>query len=549
MEVFRQKRKLLVIEDNDLNRGILSAILEREYEIMEAEDGQKGLELLTKHYRELSAILLDVYMPLMDGFEFMEKVKGDVMLSSVPIIVTTGSDKQETEMQCLELGASDFITKPYSPKVVMARLHSIIKLHESVAALSAVEFDDETGLYTRQAFYHHAAQLINMHSDISFHLVTIEIENLKFIKMVHGEKMRKKLIRHVGHAFSEVFSRGIGFHEGSQLTFMIHSDSDMANVQWHEMAKMVTEGAPVDNVMIKYAIYPNIDRNPEIPVLCERLQFALDSIKNNYMVNHVVYDEQLVEKQMKDKAMEEAFDDALEKNEFVVWYQPKYNPLTGEIEAAEALVRWITPDGRRLSPGEFIPLFEKDGLIVKLDEFVFSRVCDFQKERYNAGLKIYPISVNLSRISLFHEDVIERYISITREKGVEVEYLPIELTETMMNSSIRLRELTGKMISRGLHLHMDDFGSGYSSLTSLNQISFEAVKLDKGLVDYIGDKKGEVILRHTIGIAKELGMQVVAEGVEEKAQVDFLAEAGCDLIQGYYYCKPVPEQEFAEMLR
>ena len=150
------KRKILVVEDNELNREILTELLSEKFDILTAENGEIGLKMLSEHYRELSAVLLDVYMPVCDGFEFLERIKDDVMLSSVPVIVTTGSNRPEDEEHCLELGAVDFISKPYKPKVVKARLNSVIKLRESAAALSAIEYDELTGLYTRQAFYHHA---------------------------------------------------------------------------------------------------------------------------------------------------------------------------------------------------------------------------------------------------------------------------------------------------------------------------------------------------------------------------------------------------------
>ena len=208
------KRKILVVEDNELNREILTELLSEKFDILTAENGEIGLKMLSEHYRELSAVLLDVYMPVCDGFEFLERIKDDVMLSSVPVFVTTGSNRQLDEEHCLELGAVDFISKPYKPKVVKARLNSVIKLRESAAALSAIEYDELTGLYTRQAFYHHAKTLINFRSDKKFHVLVADIHNFKLVNSIYGEKMGDQVLEYLAKVFSE--------HIGDGLTVFIH---------------------------------------------------------------------------------------------------------------------------------------------------------------------------------------------------------------------------------------------------------------------------------------------------------------------------------------
>lgn len=183
-------------------------------------------------------------------------------------------------------------------------------------------------------------------------------------------------------------------------------------------------------------------------------------------------------------------------------------------------------------------------MIVRLDEYVFNKVCEIQKTLIRSGKKLIPISVNLSRASIHYENMILRYVHIVEENGIPFFAVPIELTETAALYNVQIKELTEKMVNAGFELHMDDFGSGYSSMTSLNQLPFDTLKLDKSLIDYIENPRGKEVIRHTIALAHSLGMQVLAEGVETASQVNILRELNCDEIQGFYYSRPVLWEEF-----
>jgi EAL domain-containing protein (putative c-di-GMP-specific phosphodiesterase class I) len=231
-----------------------------------------------------------------------------------------------------------------------------------------------------------------------------------------------------------------------------------------------------------------------------------------------------------------------------VWYQPKYDPGTGAVVGAEALVRWRNSDGSLISPGTFIPLFERNGMIRHLDEYVFRAVCMQQVRWQQQGCRIFPISVNLSRASLYFQNVVERYRKIAKEIGIDPAYVPIEITETAALDDKEIRRLADHIYEAGFPLHMDDFGSGYSSFATLNIMHFDTLKLDKSLIDYIGNYSGDRLLEHTIALAKELGMHVTAEGVENREQVVFLQELNCDSIQGFYFSKPLPMEEFSQKI-
>ena len=246
--------------------------------------------------------------------------------------------------------------------------------------------------------------------------------------------------------------------------------------------------------------------------------------------------------------MEDAFESSIRNKRFEVWYQPKYNPDTGQLVGAEALVRWRNTDGTLVSPGVFIPLFERNGMIRYLDEYVFHTVCTQQKRWMEENRKTIPVSVNLSRASLYFQNVVERYQKITEEVGIDPACVPIEITETAALDDKEIRQLADRFYQAGFPLHIDDFGSGYSSFATLNIMHFDTLKIDKSLIDYIGNYGGDRLLEHTIALAKDLGMHVTAEGVESEKQVEFLQKLNCDSIQGFYYSKPLPLEEFAEKI-
>lgn len=542
------RRKILIVEDNELNREILTELLQDEFDILTAENGEIGLKVLAEHYRDISVVLLDVCMPVCDGFEFLERIQGDVLLSSVPVIVTTGSNRLEDEERSLELGAVDFVTKPYNAKIVRERINGVIKLRESAAILSVVEFDDLTGLYTKQAFFHHVRTLIRYRNDQNFTFVVADVKNFKWINSVYGEKTGDDVLVYIGKSLLKYFRKGLVCrYGGDQFACVIYGQEIPDAQTLEDMSREIAAQAPVQNLVINYGIYKNVDKSQSMTIICDRAFLALKSIKDNYEGKIAFYDDEMIQKHLRERMLENDFEAAVRNREFVVYLQPKYSTRTEQIVGAEALVRWKKPDGSMISPGEFIPLYEKNGQIVQLDEYIFRLVCSIQRDRMKKGQILIPVSVNLSRASLHYDGMIERYVEIIEEMGIPFSCVPIELTETAALYNVQIKELTEKLVETGFQLHMDDFGSGYSSMTSLNMLPFNVLKLDKSLIDFIDQERGRQVIRHTIALAHGLGMEVLAEGVEEKGQVDILKGMDCDEIQGFYYSRPLPYEEFCKM--
>lgn len=275
---------------------------------------------------------------------------------------------------------------------------------------------------------------------------------------------------------------------------------------------------------------------------------AKSLIKNRRDRHYAFYDEIDYDTIVENKKLENGFEKALADKKFEVWYQPKFNSHTGKIVGSEALIRWRADDGSLISPGRFIPLFEKNGNIIRLDEYVFREVCRQQKEWQKEGIQILPVSVNISRFSLYYSNVVEKYERIINYYDVDHKYVQIEITESAIIENTVIVELIQKFHDAGFDILLDDFGSGYSSLASLNQMPFDTIKLDKSLVDYVGNENGEKLLKFIVQLVQSLGMKITAEGVEYKEQLDFLENLNCDDIQGFYFSKPLMLADFSAKL-
>lgn len=244
---------------------------------------------------------------------------------------------------------------------------------------------------------------------------------------------------------------------------------------------------------------------------------------------------------------------AIKEDEFVVYYQPKFDIRTEKVKGAEALIRWNYKKREFLPPSRFIPFFERDGSIGEIDDVVLRKVCQALKRWKDEGKNLYPISVNLSRERLYEEDLIEHLVRIVDESGIPHHLIDFELTESATyDNTEHMLGVLGQLREKGFKISMDDFGTGYSSLSLLTRMPIDTLKIDKSFVDPISmaDEREEdiTVLRHIIILAKELGFVTLAEGAESKAQVDRLRELGCEVIQGYYYSKPVPEAEYEKYL-
>jgi EAL domain-containing protein (putative c-di-GMP-specific phosphodiesterase class I) len=261
------------------------------------------------------------------------------------------------------------------------------------------------------------------------------------------------------------------------------------------------------------------------------------------------YDERLRKQQLTEHAIVESMEEALEQRQFTVYYQPKHDIKANTTGAAEALVRWIHPKLGFISPSEFIPLFEKNGFIAKLDLYIFEETCRELKHLKELGLPVVPISVNASRLDFDDPDFVLNIVHLADKYGIDRSMLHVEVTETAYSENPeRVIESLKQLHEEGFLIELDDFGSGYSSLSSLNVLPLDVMKLDMSIIRQAAELNDYRIVRSAIQMAQFLDLSTVAEGVETEEVVNALKEVGCDLIQGYYYSKPLTQKEFESYL-
>ena len=304
----------------------------------------------------------------------------------------------------------------------------------------------------------------------------------------------------------------------------------------------------VYNLSVNMGIYKLTDTDTNISVAMDKAIIAHSASKGDVFDKFHIYDEKMEKELEKESKIEQEMYQALMNKEFKVYYQPKMYANSEELYGAEALVRW-EHNGKMIPPSEFVPLFEKNKFILKLDVYVFEQVCNDMKKWKEKYSKEPIISVNVSRDHFLDEHFLEKYMIIASKFGIDTNKIDLEITESAtVEAGIDIIEIMNKMKKLGFLISIDDFGTGYSSLSTLQDMPADILKIDKSFVDRIG-KNEKNMVDYILTMAKELKLTTIAEGVETKEQKDYLLEKGCDIIQGYYYAKPMPEEEFEEYMK
>ena len=425
----------------------------------------------------------------------------------------------------------------------------ILKMASSAKQVYKAEHDELTGLLLRNAFCNYVDKLLRNNPNKVYTVIMADIENFKQLNALYGTKKCDQVLKYLADTYSSLENCIYVSRYGSN-SFASICENEFVNdyAVFEENCKKIKDNSPIKNFKVNYGEYKSVDHKLPANVICDRALLAAKSIKHNFEKNIANFEGPVSSKLYKTNMLEASFEDAIKNEEFKVWFQPKFDAKSEMVIGAEALVRWVRQDGTMVPPAEFIDVFEKDGLIVRLDEYVFRKVCIYIKAWQDAGMEAVPVSINLSRVSLLHEGTIERYKQIVDEIGILSFFVPIELTESATTADRQIKKLTVDLKENGFRIHMDDFGSGYSSLENLNLLPFDVVKLDKSLIDFIGDPGGDEIIRHVIELAHFKEMKIVAEGVENSDQLEFLRKLNCDAIQGFYFSKPKSSEDFWDFM-
>lgn len=551
------KKKILVVDDSIFNRAVLYRILNEEYDICEAENGRKGLEILEEYHEIISVIILDVVMPEMGGYEFLRNIGSQQKYNNIPIIVLTGNDDIPSELKAMELGAWDYVSKPYNAQIMKFRIKNVIE-KSKLSVLNKMkylaEFDDLTKIFNKAKFFDETRKMINENKGENFAFVRFDIDRFQLINSFfgreEGDQLLKYIARELGVLSEEFENMTYGRMESDIFCFCVEYNLKKLRCVLEQGRELMAAYSVNYDIAPSFGIYIIVDKMLSIDTIYDLASLAAKKCKGSYLEYYAFYDKKMSIKLSREQEIVNEMCNALKNQQFEVYFQPKFHLSSNILSGAEALVRWRHPKHGAISPSEFIPIFEQNGFITKLDFYVWEKVCQIMHQWIVERKPIYPISVNISRVTLYHTKLVDVIVDMVTRYEIPIEMFQLEITESAyMENPIIMLEIMEKLHKIGFIIMMDDFGSGYSSLNTLKDIPVDILKIDMNFLA-TGNSNGraENIIASIIRMAKWLNMPVIAEGVETKHQSDFLKSIGCEYVQGYYFGKPMPEDEYAHII-
>lgn len=387
-------------------------------------------------------------------------------------------------------------------------------------------------------------------SSMGIGFIQFDIRKFKIVNDLYGEKFGDEILDFIIQQLAQICDKEQFFINLRSDVFMVVTefDEEQELIDFiHCLDKRISRFKDV-KLQLSYGVYTVEDRKMELRQMEDRAAMARKAVKNNVVSNILFYKEQFKELLYNRKFIEENMQAAITERQFLMYLQPKYSIAKNEIIGAEALIRWNHPERGMIFPNQFIPIIEENGFVKKVDYYIWSEACRFIRRCEDLGISSCPVSVNVSRIHLRDDDCIEVLSELIKNNGITKSLLELEITETADDHQVSMKAMQLK--EEGFSLLMDDFGSGYSSLNVLLETPFDIIKLDKKFMEnMMVSGKGRLILEQVVSMADKLELGLLAEGVETKDQIDLLQRIGCDQVQGFYFAKPMPEEEFFELLK
>jgi diguanylate cyclase len=416
--------------------------------------------------------------------------------------------------------------------------------------------DRLTGVYNQDTFFREARKAIDANPSVPYCIITTNVSQFKLLNDFFGQEVGDRLLIDIAMIIDSFNGPGImyGRLESDKFGLCVPCSTNLEEKIEEKIEAHIAEIRKQSNLTLmvfnQCGVYRITDPSLSIQMMCDRANMALNSFKGDVQHKISYYDTNMLNEMLLENELISELPEALEKEEFVVYFQPQIDSSTNKIVGAEALVRWNHPTKGLIPPGKFIPLFERTGHIYELDRYIWAHTCQKQKYLRSAGYLV-PLSVNISPRDVYSADVCQVISGLIDEYGIPPESLNLEITESAVILDMdKMNDIIKRLKEKGFRIEMDDFGSGYSSLNTLKDIHVDVLKLDMLFLKSIkGSERGAKILSAIIALARSIETPIIAEGAEDHEQVDFLLNLGCHNIQGYYYSKPIPFDSLLEFFK
>ncbi|MFZ9738455.1 MAG: putative bifunctional diguanylate cyclase/phosphodiesterase [Prochlorotrichaceae cyanobacterium] len=560
--------KILLIEDEAALRLNVVELLEAEgFQMLDAENARKGLEQALLFEPDL--IICDISLPDLDGFSVLETLRRDPRTFNIPFIFLTARSSRTDQRRGMDLGADDYITKPFTTQELRSAIWSRLKrrkqyeteLDKAKRLLEATLYSDSlTGLPNRlslqdqfQALSHGAIAL--NHQLVIF---SVGIDRFNRINESLGYRIGDKVLQHVAHSLRTCLTSQdtLARITGDQFVILLErSQFQDAESVAQSCLEILSVPITIEQHRIQLSSSLGMARYPvdgvDIETLIKRSSIAMNRVKRMSGNQVAAYNFEVDNETIDRLSLEPDLRYALQHQEFRVYYQPRVSLKTGQIVGAEALLRWFHPERGPIPPNIFIGLAEEIDLIGAIDEWVLRQAClDIYRWQQN-DLPWIKVSVNLSATQFSRSHLAEDILHVLNEIHLSPDWLELEITETsLVRNPAAAADILRSIQNLGIRIALDDFGTGFSSLAYLQQFPLDILKIDQSFIRGMeNNDRNQAIVRATLRMAKELRLEVVAEGVEKDNELEFLRQHHCDAIQGYLFSPPIPASEFETMLQ
>ena len=565
--------KILIIDNEFEVVELLSDILSvHNYNVKTELDGQNGIKSAINFNPDL--ILCDISMPQTNGYDVLKALRDDKRTHTIPFIFLTAMGGMEDLRRGMRLGADDYLTKPVSAEELVATVKTRLEKHQQITNHYQDELDqtkhhlelfrnyDETsGLPKRSVLEKRLKKLAaDIEQNSALALMIIKFNRFKNITDVIGKNDSLKLLHQLVKRIEKQTSTRNSLYILKDDEFGILFTNIITKKKLIQLSKSILSVIRIPVVLEHREINCNASIGISVPPKDESFspeklllnaEIACNAALDDGFNTVKFYVKKLKKHAIARMNIENALHKALEHGEFSIFYQPKFDSMDQGIIGSEALIRWENSVYGQISPTQFIPIAEENGLIIPIGKWVLESICNQLNDWKNAGLNPGPVAINISARQLEQRNFVHSISSILEKSRIDVKLIEIELTEGILikNSQKTLNKLV-KLRKSGMKIAIDDFGTGYSSLAYLTNLPFDKLKIDQSFIrDITIDKAAASLATSIISLAHRLGVRVIAEGVETEDQLNFLKEYNCDEIQGYYFSKPVTANRFTKLLK